>query len=198
MNKLYKYSTLFLSYSPLWFSIIFVDAMSVFYDKTSYYWTEIIGLILIIIGYIISIPNVVMTLIGINVEGAETCTIKHAKEDKTVAVEYLLSFILPMFAFDFTQWRQVVLFLIYFAVLVILCVRHNLLVSNVVLIVRNYRIYHVVVVNSYGIEIERDVLSRDRLTDKLNEDIIIHSMNNDLYYDVTHKQIERRENKKVR
>lgn len=198
MNKLYKYSTLFLSYSPLWFSIIFVDAMSVLYDKTSYYWTEIIGLILIIIGYIISIPNVVMTLSGINVEGAETCTIKHAKEDKTVAVEYLLSFILPMFAFDFTQWRQVVLFLIYFAVLVILCVRHNLLVSNVVLIVRNYRIYHVVVVNSYGIEIERDVLSRDRLTDKLNEDIIIHSMNNDLYYDVTHKQIERRENKKVR
>ena len=37
-------------------------------------------------------------------------TINDAKESKTITAEFLLSYILPLFAFDFTQWDEVVKF----------------------------------------------------------------------------------------
>ncbi|MCD7883031.1 MAG: hypothetical protein LUI87_04895 [Lachnospiraceae bacterium] len=197
MNKLYKFSTLYLSYTPLWISILFVDSVSLFWDKTATPWTERISIVVIILAYIVSIPNLIASLRGLNKEGAEpSLTIKHCKEDKTVAMEYLLSFILPMFAFDFTLWTQVVLFLIYYLVLGILCLRHNLLVANIILEFSGYRFYHIVAEDSYRIEVERDVISRERLTNKLEEEIFLRAINDDVYYDVTKKGNPKRRKRK--
>ena len=52
--------------------------------------------------------NIVYKLHG--KEGSSKQTIKVAREEKSIAAEFLLSCILPLFAFDFTLWNQAVLF----------------------------------------------------------------------------------------
>lgn len=42
-----------------------------------------------------------------------------------LASEFLLAYILPMIAFDFGDMNELILFLIYFSVLVFLCIRNN-------------------------------------------------------------------------
>lgn len=187
MNKIYKYSTFFLSYTPLWISVSFVDLMSLFYYNTLNPWTERISITLITIGYVVSIPNMAITLHKMGKEGSEKYEIKEVREEKTVAMEYLLSFILPMFAFEFTHWDQAVLFLIYFAVLGFLCLRHNLLVANVILEAAKYKFYYIVAEKDYGNKVERKVISRAKLVNMKEDDVYLIPMNNDWYYDVTHK-----------
>ena len=52
-------------------------------------------------------------------------TIVDAKENKSIITDYMLSYILPLFVFDFTQWDGVVMFLIFFITLGFLCIKHN-------------------------------------------------------------------------
>lgn len=188
MNRVYKYSTFFLSYTPLWISILFIDLMSVFYYSTSSPWTERISIALIAVGYTISIPNMLISLRKIGKEGSERYTIKEVHEEKTAAMEYLLSFILPMFAFDFTQWNQVVLFLIYFAVVGFLCIKHNLLVANIILEVAEYRFYRIVASKDYNVRVERNVITRAELVNMKEEEVYLAPMNDDWYYDVSKKK----------
>lgn len=187
MNKVYKYSSFFLSYTPLWLSILFVDLMSLFYHSTDSPWTERISIALIAIGYTVAIPNMVITLRRIGKEGSEKYTIKEVHEEKTAAMEYLLSFILPMFAFDFTQWDQVVLFLIYFVVVGFLCLKHNLLVANIILEVAEFRFYHIVAIKDNDIRVDRNVITQARLVNMKEEDVYLTPMNDDWYYDVSKK-----------
>ena len=162
--------------------------MSVLYYSTSNPWTERISIDLIAVGYIISIPNMLITLIKIGKEGSERYTIKEVHEQKTAAMEYLLSFILPMFAFDFTQWNQVVLFLIYFAVVGFLCFKHNLLVANIILEVAGYRFYRIVASKDYNVRVERNVITRAGLVNMKEEEVYLVPMNDDWYYDVSKKK----------
>lgn len=55
--------------------------------------------------------------------------------------EFLLSYILPLFAFDFTKWSSVAEFLIYFLILAFLCVRNNNVYANLLFEVKKYRFY---------------------------------------------------------
>lgn len=56
--------------------------------------------------------------------------------------EYLLSYILPLFAFDFTVWNGVVLFLIFFTILGFLCIKHNYFSVNIILEMAEFRFYN--------------------------------------------------------
>lgn len=161
--------------------------MSLFYHSTDSPWTERISIALIAIGYTVAIPNMVITLRRIGKEGSEKYTIKEVHEEKTAAMEYLLSFILPMFAFDFTQWDQVVLFLIYFVVVGFLCLKHNLLVANIILEVAEFRFYHIVAIKDNDIRVDRNVITQARLVNMKEEDVYLTPMNDDWYYDVSKK-----------
>lgn len=188
MNRIYKYSMFFLSYTPLWVSVLFVDLMSLFYHLTNNPWTERISIALIAAGYLVSIPNMTITLRNIGKEGAEKYTVKEVREEKTAAMEYLLSFILPLFAFDFTKWDQIVLFLIYFVVVGFLCLKHNLLAANIILEVAKYRFYHIVALKDYNVSVERNVITRAKLINMKEDEVYLVPMNDDWYYDVSKKK----------
>ena len=136
---------------------------------------------------VVAFERGVITLRTIGKEGSEIYTIKDVHEEKTVATEYLLSLILPMLAFDFTRWDQVVLFLIYYIVLAFLCIKHNLLVANVILEVARYRFYHIVASKDYGVVVERNVITRARLINTKEDNVYLVPINDDWYYDVTKK-----------
>ena len=105
MKKLFRLSVFFVSYTPLWLSIAYIDLMNVFYHKTPSPWTEIISVVCICIAYLISVPNMVLTMRKLGKENSEQLQIKSVSEQKTASLEYMLSFVLPMFAFEFTQLR---------------------------------------------------------------------------------------------
>ena len=124
MSLAVSFSMFFLSFAPLWVSILFIDIKSIIENQTEIV-TEKYSVLFILILAIISLVILMISFNKQNKNGAQEFTIESVEEEKTITAEYLLSYILPLFAFDFTIWHQVVLFLIFFFVLAFLCIRHN-------------------------------------------------------------------------
>ena len=70
MKKMFKLSVFFVSYTPLWLSIAYIDLMNVFYHRTPNPWTEVLSVSVICFAYIISVPNMVFTMRRL---GKHTC-----------------------------------------------------------------------------------------------------------------------------
>lgn len=68
-------------------------------------------------------------------------TIVKAKRANKLSAEFLLAYILPMIAFDFSALHDVVLFFVYFAVLSFLCIRNNNVYTNFLFEAKGYRMY---------------------------------------------------------
>lgn len=168
MNIVFLPSLFFLSFFPLWISVAFIDIMSVMESDTNL-WTEIISLTLIGLGTLISALAIIKQM-----RQKSNCirpTIEKASKQKTVTAEYLLSYILPLFAFDFTKWKQVVLFLIFFITLAFLCLKHRYVYANIILEICGYTCYDCTMINSDGSKFEAVVVSANELTGMLNQRI---------------------------
>lgn len=104
MSKLFSISLYYISFAPLWLSIIFIDVKSCI-ENLNNLWTEKISIVSIIICTLICL---IIFRIEFKFNGKESTIpeiLKQAKEEKTMTAEYLLSYILPLFAFDFTVWN---------------------------------------------------------------------------------------------
>lgn len=155
MSMFVSFSMYFLSFVPLWISVLFIDIKSLLEgggDK----WTEIISILGILLGVLISLVILFVKFFSADDE-KYVLTIQKAKESKTITAEFLLSYILPLFAFDFTQWDEVVKFLIFFLIFGYLCIRHNIFSVNIVLELMHYRMYECRLMNTDGKEIKRTV-----------------------------------------
>lgn len=116
MSVITGFCMFFLSFFPLWISVLFIDIKSILEGNPNI-WTEIISISLILLVSIISLVVLMHELNPRNTSNQQEYRIVSAKEEKTITAEYLLSYILPLFAFDFTLWAEVVLFLVFFLVL---------------------------------------------------------------------------------
>ena len=141
MSLILSFCIFYLSFTPLWISVVFVDIMSIVKCSPTI-WTEKISIVLILIVFILSMLFLYFGLKGRNGDNVEKYTLKSAYEEKSITVEYLLSYILPLFAFDFTTWEGVALFAIFFATLGFLCIKHSFFCVNIVLELFNYSFYH--------------------------------------------------------
>lgn len=140
MSNLFKICMFVTSFIPLWISILFIEVMSLI-EKTKYFWSEIIMLVLIIVILPISVFIMAKFLGRKEAESGEPYEIVNAKQEKGLTSEFLLSYILPLFAFNFTEWKSVVLFLIYFLILAFLCIRNDNVYANLVLEKMHYKFY---------------------------------------------------------
>jgi hypothetical protein len=68
-------------------------------------------------------------------------TIKKVKKANKLSSEFLLAYILPLIAFDFSNLKSLALFVVYFAILAFLCIRNNNIYTNIFLEFKRYRIY---------------------------------------------------------
>ena len=110
--------------------------------------------------------------------------IKNASEDKTITSEYLLSYILPLFAFDFTKWDQVVLFLVFYLTLGYLCIRHNHFSVNVWLEILNYKMFTCELENEDNTIVQRKIISQRTLNSHKGEYVYLKSLNNEIKLDI--------------
>lgn len=186
MSILFQYSLFFLSFVPLWISITFVDVKSILTGSESLY-TEYISIVCILVATFVSAMVLFFHLHKQGQEGSQKQTILDIQEEKALTAEYLLSYILPLFAFDFTLWEQVVLFLIFFVTLGFLCIRHNYFCINIVLEIVGYRFYQCKIENDDKVNTERIIISKKRLNGCKGSVILIKPLNNEYSLDVSSK-----------
>lgn len=173
----------FLSFAPLWSSILFMDIKSIVESSTSV-TTEWISIIVIGTLSIISILVLLTSLKTKKRAGIQKFRITEAEEEKTITAEYLLSYILPLFAFDFRKWDHVILFLIYFLTLGYLCIRHNHLSVNIVLELLGYRFYKCRLVNEDEIIVSKSIISKEKLINHKTQIMSIKPLNNEYSLDL--------------
>lgn len=180
MSNLFLGSTFFLSFFPLWISIICIDIRSILFSESNLS-TEYLSMSVILVGALVSF---VIAAHELRKYGSETTLepfLVEAKEEKAVSSEYLLSYILPLFAFDFTKYDQVILFLIFFGMLACICIRHNYFCANIALEMAGYRLYDCKLRDDSGNEVETVVISKVRLNGKVRGNIPLNFMNNEFY-----------------
>lgn len=171
------------SFIPLWISILFIDIKSCIENPLNQL-TEYISIGCILISCVIALIVIMVKLSKNDIEGTATHKVISAIEEKTVTTEYLLSYILPLFTFDFTQWSQVVLFLIFYLTLGFLCIHHNYFSVNIILEIANFRFYTCIIENEDGQKSEKRILSKQRLNGYVGETIYLKSLNNECKLDI--------------
>ena len=180
MSKAVSYSLFFLSFIPLWITVIFIDGKSLI-EGNENNCTEKISIALILLNIIICF---IVLLVKINhKEHTYLYIIEKAAEEKMVTAEYLLSYILPLFAFDFTKWDEVVKFLIFFLTFGYLCIRHNSFSINIVLELLGYKMYDCNLKNGDGKSVEKTVISKKNLLVCKGEEVKIVTLNNEVWLD---------------
>ena len=186
MSVFVSFSMYFLSFVPLWITVLFIDIKSLV-DGGGDKWTEIIGIAGILLGLLIS-AIILFTKFYVSDDEKYTLTIQDAKESKTITAEFLLSYILPLFAFDFTRWDEVVKFLIFFLIFGYLCIRHNNFSVNIILELMHYRMYDCSLMNADGKVVDRIVISKNILSTSKGKDIEVKILNNEYYLDLYDKK----------
>lgn len=101
MSIIFSVSLFFLSFAPLWISIVFIDAKNIVTGRDT--WVEVVSIIIITIHAIVSSLILWNELKLKQRSGEKIYKLVSCSEEKSISAEYLLSYILPLFAFDFTQ-----------------------------------------------------------------------------------------------
>jgi hypothetical protein len=177
MSMIFSASLFFLSFAPLWISILFIDVKSIVAGGEIR--AEIVSIIIIAIHALVSSFILWNELKSKPRSGEKVYKLVSCSEEKSISAEYLLSYILPLFAFDFTQWDQLVLFLIFYATLAFLCIRHNYFSVNVILEIFRYRFYSCSIENEDHVVVDKKVIARCKLELMNGTDICLSSINNE-------------------
>ena len=188
MSLIFSASMFFLSFMPLWFSVLFIEIMNLLDEKENI-WTERIVLLVLGVAFIISLIVLIIALENKHGDTEQEYILLSAKRDKTISVEFLLSYILPLFAFDFTKWKEVVLFMIFFFILGWLTIKHNRFTTNLLLEFLEYHVYECEIENVDSKKIEIKVVSKNSLVAQVGSGICLDAINNEFRIERTTKAI---------
>lgn len=140
MGKYFKVTMFITSFIPLWITIGFLDILSILKGGANL-WSEKISMFCILVAMFFSMFTIFFSMKSIRDSSYKEYKIIEVTQEKGITSEFLLSYILPLFAFDFTSWESIVQFLIYFIVLAFLCIRNNNVYANLVFECRGYKFY---------------------------------------------------------
>lgn len=206
MNRKFKWNMLITAFIPLWISIIVSDIWTVVErGMENWEYCESICLnifnickenwVCIFIVFVIGILMMI-SIVSINKFLKEKKSnnypprikIRKAIRVNKLSSEFLLAYILPMIAFDFTKLKSVVLFVIYFGILAFLCIRNSNVYTNIWLEFKGYRMYlcdlQADIMDRPHIYKECLVISKNNLTVKIENDIKYWDFDNYIYIDL--------------
>ena len=206
MDKKFKWNMFITSFIPLWLSIIVAGIWSVIengiqiwsckkniaYNLSVIFRENVVSIVVVLVTTVL----MVISIFSINSFLKDKCSnneppkikIKKALRANKLSSEFLLAYILPMIAFDFTALKSVVLFVIYFAMLAFLCIRNNNVYTNIWLEFKGYKMF------LCDLEADRMgrpytyydclVISRYNLTTKIDNDMDYWDFDNYIYIDL--------------
>lgn len=149
MDKNFKWNMFITSFIPLWLSIMISDIWTIvesginnwlYVDNLLHNLMNICKVnwvckvVVLIIGTLM-----IVSIVSINQFLKDKCSnnqppkikINKAIRANKLLSEFLLAYILPMIAFDFTGLKSVALFVIYFEMLAFLCIRNSNVYTNI-------------------------------------------------------------------
>lgn len=179
---LFQLSMYYLSFTPLWITVILMDIFSIANNNANL-WTEYLSILLLLTVFIFAIIIVKKGLDSKKRDNTQEYKLKTAKEEKFLAAEFLMSFVLPLFAFSFTKFQDVILFLVFFLIFGWLCIRHNYFCVNVILEIMDYKIYDCIYQTFDGVSIEKKIISSRPLPQYCGLIIRVRSLNNEYALD---------------
>lgn len=181
MSGFLNISLFFSSLFPLWFSISLYDIYHLIFcnNNQSSFWLYIVTIIAILLLILFASVTIILSF----KKGEKRCSRKRrvdsAVEEKVEASSFLLSYVLPLAAFDFSSLVQVLQFLLYFTVLCYLQIKHKIIGSNLFLEVFGFNCYKCVFLDSDERDVERYVISRKNLKLAIGDEVQIVELNNE-------------------
>ena len=119
--------------------------------------------------------------------------IMKAKKLRNLSSEFLLAYILPLIAFNFSVLCDVILFIVYFMFLAWLCVRNNNVYTNILLELKGYKIYECDIecniLNKTITYTDSLLISTQDLTLQIGNTIDYWDFDKDIYIDLWEKNI---------
>ena len=98
MSKCLSLALYFISYLPLWISVLFIDIKSLAIDKTCHPFTEEVSIPVIIIVMLVSALYTFAKMAPSGHENTIEYEIKEEKEQKTATIDFLLSYTVFLFS----------------------------------------------------------------------------------------------------
>ncbi len=193
MNMTFQLSMYYLSFVPLWFTVILTDAFNIINGEINL-WTEYVSIPLIVLVFIFAIINVRKGLNPTKIDNTQEHRLESAEEDKFLAAEFLMSYVLPLFAFDFTKFQGVFSFLVFFIIFGWLCIKHNYFCVNVVLEAMKYKVYDCTYQTFDDITLKKKVISKRALSQCRGETIRVRGLNNEYMLDCYTPQNSKKNN----
>ena len=188
MSRIISLASFFTSFMPLWISVLFIEFKSIYESKVNV-CTEILMIISVILINLFSLIIILVWIKCADYKATEEVVLEEVEEEKGISAEYLLSYILPLFAFDFTRWDSVVLFAIFFVTLMYICVRHNHLSINIIFELMKYSLYSCVLRNEDGDSKRRKmIISKVNLLLHRGQIVQVNNINNE-YSIITNNSI---------
>ena len=179
---MFEFSMYFLSFLPLWLSVILIDVFSIIRNDVNL-WTEFISIPAIIIGVLLCSVFVYSWIKKKGFQNRESYELRSAKEERFLTAEFIMAYVLPLFAFDFTQCDGVALFLLFFLILWFLVYRHKYFCINLALEICKYRVYECELYIG-GQTISKRVVSRKELDGLCGKKVRTKKFNNDYHFEV--------------
>jgi uncharacterized membrane protein SirB2 len=210
MNKFFKWNMLITSFIPLWIAIFVTIAWDIA-TASNPLWTQVGNGISVreavsqicqshMIQLVFSaIMAIVMTIAVFYIiafvkrkenpkEKSGVGKILSAQKSTSLVTDFLLFYILPMSAFDFSLTRDIVLFLIYFALIAFLSIRNGNVYTNVLFELMRYKIYRCDVerkiLDKSFIYNGSTVISRENLTGKANQEFSFYDFENTIFFNI--------------
>ncbi len=177
MAMVTSFSMFFVSFVPLWLAVLFIDIKNILQNQNNIY-TEIISVFVIVFGLIFSFIVINQIFNSKSKGGTKNYEIVSAKEEKYLTSEFLLAYILPLFAFDFTLWYEVILFIIFFSTFAFLSIRHSNFSVNIILEIAKYRFYFCELKNEDERVIKKTIICKDILSSQIGRNIATKPINN--------------------
>lgn len=203
----FKWDMFVTSFIPLWLSIVVLDVwyiVSLAIEKRETKSELVVNIKNVLCGSCVQVVSiaVIIILVLCSIAGVNSFlkkkltvksnhpkgTVKKATKANKLSSEFLLAYILPMIAFDFSDPQKLVLFLIYFLVLAYLCIRNNNIYTNILLEFKGYRIYtcdfECIVANKKHVYHDSIVISKTDLTQEEGNEIPYWDFENYIYITV--------------
>lgn len=179
----------YLAFTPLWILVVLTDIFSIMDNEADLY-TEKISIPFLFGEFLVALHIVRKELTSEKVDNVQPMHLKNVKEEKFAVAEFMMSFVFPMFAFDFTKYQGILLFSVFFLMFGWLCIKHNYLCVNVVLEIMKYKIYDCECVNMDKIKYEKKILSNRRLIEQSNTTVLTRRINNEYLFDCGKSNLE--------
>ncbi len=159
MDNKFKWHMFVTSFIPLWISILIInlwDIISNFihnWDSEStvnkniwsgvkYNCVPIIFTLIILFIYFVSRFKILALIKNRGKLVKRKVVLTSYRKCNKLSTEFLLAYILPMIAFDFSLLKDVVIFVVCFLILAFLCIKNDNVYINIFLEFRGYKIYN--------------------------------------------------------